>query len=118
MSGLDASRYLGCEVSHYRGSPVILLNPGSISEPRHQFGLEKARLVLTHLPAIQQFVEEEGVGPEYGGLRVMGFKNGRTLCLNPLEPMLYKRFSFQVKKAKIILFRVEAIRNFVEDFPS
>jgi hypothetical protein len=43
-------------VDEYKGNKILVLNPGS--KFPFSFGLAKAKLVLQHLDAIRQFVQE------------------------------------------------------------
>ena len=43
-------------ISEYKGRPVLTLNPGTRFP--FTFGLAKAKLIMQHLEAIEQFIKE------------------------------------------------------------
>jgi hypothetical protein len=48
-------------VDEYKGNKILVLNPGS--KFPFSFGLAKAKLILQHLDAIRQFIQEHDKKP-------------------------------------------------------
>jgi len=44
--------------SEYKGKPMLVLRYSAADQFPFQFGVKKARLILEHIKAIEQFVEQ------------------------------------------------------------
>lgn len=111
------------EVTVYHGKHILNLNvkkPGSVVTPkRFQFGVEKAKLLLSKKSAVQQFFALDrqlwDEGPYVDGTELTYYQGSPILVLNP-EEEAYGRFQFGQANAKLILEKWSHIEDFVKKY--